>query len=129
MIRILLIFSDVEAVVVLAIVVPRLLSEAPMCMRSSGFPDLFMPTHVFFFRPSFSARICLCFLSVKTYYLGVCCPKVDRVNRAQEQAIRRKVERFKVEVREKLAAFAMDADPSTISHAFPHVEKSLRSIQ
>ncbi|CAM9195980.1 unnamed protein product [Sphacelaria rigidula] len=54
---------------------------------------------------------------------------VDRVSRAQEQAVRQKVDRFKVEVREKLETFATDTDPSVISHTFPHVEKSLRSIQ
>lgn len=54
---------------------------------------------------------------------------VDRVSRAQEQATRHKVDRFKMEVREKLQVFAADTDPSAISHTFPHVEKTLRSIQ
>lgn len=52
---------------------------------------------------------------------------VDRANRAQEQAIRQQVSNFEVEVREKIEAFS--TDPAAISHTFPHVEKSLRSIQ
>ena len=32
-----------------------------------------------------------------------------------------------MEVREKLEVFSLD--PSSISHPFPHVEKSLRSVQ
>ncbi|CAM9883227.1 unnamed protein product [Pylaiella littoralis] len=54
-------------------------------------------------------------------------PAVDRANRAQEQAIRQQVSNFEVEVREKIEAFS--TDPAAISHTFPHVEKSLRSIQ
>eukprot|EP00752_Nemacystus_decipiens_P012662 g11216.t1 len=52
---------------------------------------------------------------------------VDRANRAQEQAIRQRVSNFEAEVREKIEAFA--TDPASVSHTFPHVEKSLRSIQ
>eukprot|EP00904_Undaria_pinnatifida_P007775 jgi/Undpi1/4127/HiC_scaffold_16.g07494.m1 len=52
---------------------------------------------------------------------------VDRISRAQDQAIKHRVERFKMEVREKLEVFSLD--PSSISHPFPHVEKSLRSVQ
>lgn len=53
--------------------------------------------------------------------------KVDRANRAQEQAIRQRVSLFEAEVRDKIEAFA--TDPASVSHTFPHVEKSLRSIQ
>eukprot|EP00903_Cladosiphon_okamuranus_P018807 g17300.t1 len=52
---------------------------------------------------------------------------VDRANRAQEQAIRQRVSNFEAEVRDKIEAFA--TDPASVSHTFPHVEKSLRSIQ
>ncbi|CAM9964727.1 unnamed protein product [Scytosiphon promiscuus] len=52
---------------------------------------------------------------------------VDRANRAQEQAIRQRVSNFEAEVRDKIEAFS--TDPGAISHTFPHVEKSLRSIQ
>lgn len=52
---------------------------------------------------------------------------VDRANRAQEQAIRQRVSNFEAEVRDKIEAFA--TEPASVSHTFPHVEKSLRSIQ
>lgn len=52
---------------------------------------------------------------------------VDRANRAQEQVIRQRVSNFEAEVRDKIEAFA--TDPASVSHTFPHVEKSLRSIQ
>lgn len=52
---------------------------------------------------------------------------MDRANRAQEQAIRQRVSNFEAEVRDKIEAFS--TDPGAISHTFPHVEKSLRSIQ
>ncbi|CAN0030742.1 unnamed protein product [Ectocarpus fasciculatus] len=52
---------------------------------------------------------------------------VDRANRAQDQAIKQRVSNFEAEVREKIAVFS--TNPEAISHTFPHVEKSLRSIQ
>ncbi|CAM9522702.1 unnamed protein product [Ectocarpus sp. 4 AP-2014] len=52
---------------------------------------------------------------------------VDRANRAQDQAIKQRVSNFEAEVREKIAVFS--TNPEAISHTFPHVEKTLRSIQ